>query len=87
MKEVGTKGTLKLQGKCGGTTVVNAINCAPCHLPGIDGSVDVIGLRPASSTLACSVCRELGGDNTMLLCDACDEGFHFSGSALDRIRP
>jgi len=75
VKMVGTKGTLQLEGKCGSTVVVNATNCAPCHLPGINGAVDR-GLRPASNTLACSVCREMGRDAEMLLCDRCDQGFH-----------
>lgn len=74
---MGAQGTLKLQGKCGGTVVMNAVNCAPCHLPGIDGTLQV-GMRPASSTLACSICRELGGDASMVLCDGCDAGYHMS---------
>jgi len=61
--------------------VVNAVNCAPCHLPGIDGTVDR-GLRPASSTLACSICRELTRDGEMILCDGCDQGSH-----LDCLEP
>jgi len=75
VKEVRTNGTVILQGKCGSTIVNNVANCAPCHLPGIDPTIDVSLCRPEAS-LACEVCRFVDEEDKMLLCDGCGTGWH-----------
>jgi len=75
--KVGELGTLTLQGKCGGTVRVNAINCAPCHLPGIDGTIDWSLGRP-DKNLPCELCKMPDHEDSMLLCDECNKGFHMA---------
>ena len=77
IKDVRSNGTVVLQGKCGATLVNNVINCAPCHLPGIDPTIDVSLCRPELSH-ACEVCRFIDEESTMLLCDACGTGWHMA---------
>ncbi len=77
VQSVGQKGTLILQGKCGGTISVNAVNCAPCHLPGISGELD-IGLAIPDKDQKCEICGYPDSEATMLLCDGCDRGYHMA---------
>ena len=75
VKDVRPNGTVILQGKCGNTIVNNVANCAPCHLPHIDPTIDVTLARP-EAFLACEVCRFMDEEDKMLLCDACGTGWH-----------
>ena len=54
--KLGEKGALTLIGKDGGTVSVNATNCAPCHLPGIDGTIQ-LGLSPIPKEAPCVTLR------------------------------
>ena len=75
VKAIGKLGAITVEGRCGRTRVVNAVNCAPCHLPHIDGTQDFnLALPPAD--LPCQVCGFPDGEATMLLCDKCDRGWH-----------
>jgi hypothetical protein len=51
--------------------------CAPCHLPGIDPSIDTRLADPTYDTL-CEVCGSPHhtDSDVMLLCDVCDNGWH-----------
>ena len=53
----------------------NVVNCAPCHLPNIDPTIDVSLCKPEQS-LACELCRFMDEEDKMLLCDACGTGWH-----------
>jgi hypothetical protein len=52
-------------------------NCAPCHLPNVDGTIDsslvVIRVR-----LRCMLCGSKGGAAHMLVCDRCSKGWHMA---------
>jgi hypothetical protein len=68
-------GVLKLQGKCGDTIDIHVQHCAPCHLPGIDPTVDVMLARPSLHKF-CEICKLSNHHAQMLLCDACGTGWH-----------
>ena len=74
---VKSSGVIVLMGKCGTTIAVNAINCAPCHLPieDQDELPDTKLIMPRKE-VACEVCRLPDLDRVMLLCDSCNRGFH-----------
>ena len=68
-------GVLELEGRDGRTWKDHARNCAPCHLPHIDGRIDTtIGSIPAG--LRCMLCGRAQGATTMILCDQCSTGWH-----------
>jgi hypothetical protein len=50
-------------------------NCAPCHLPSIDGWVNPI-VVVVSRGLACILFRHANGGLTMILCDKYSKGWH-----------
>jgi hypothetical protein len=75
--EARPSGVLKLQGKCGTFLYVNASNCTPCHVPGIDGTIDP-RLAEVPSSKACEICHRTSGESTMLFCDACNAGYHMA---------
>jgi len=77
VKDVCENGTIILQGKCGTTFVNNVVNCAPCHLPGIDPTIDVLLCNPENS-LGCEVCHFVDQGESMLLYDACGTGWHMA---------
>ncbi len=66
---------LLLQGKCGGEVTTNMVNCAPCHHPGIDPTIDATLARPDKAH-KCEVCLETDDEAQMLLCDSCGQGYH-----------
>jgi RNase H-like domain found in reverse transcriptase/Reverse transcriptase (RNA-dependent DNA polymerase)/Integrase zinc binding domain/PHD-finger/Integrase core domain/C-5 cytosine-specific DNA methylase len=68
-------GVLVLQGKCGGTFTEHCSNCAPCHLAGIDPTVDPSLYKP-DVHFPCHVCGLPDDEHIMLLCDACSRGYH-----------
>jgi hypothetical protein len=75
--EVRPSGRLILQGRCGRTTDRHMSQCAPCHLPGIDTTIDpTLVDRPAETV--CEVCNSPTStqQNSILLCDYCDAGWH-----------
>jgi hypothetical protein len=72
---VNDTGVLVLQGKCGGTFTEHCTNCAPCHLVGIDPTVDPSLYKP-DVNFPCHVCGLPDDEHIMLLCDACGLGYH-----------
>ena len=75
VKKVHANGAIQLQGKCGETLMNNVCNVAPCHLPGIDPTIDHTLARP-DMNLACEVCAFVDEEDKMLLCDGCGTGWH-----------
>jgi site-specific DNA-cytosine methylase len=75
--EVRPTGTLILQGKCGLRISRHVSQCAPCHLPGIDPTIDPT-LADRAPEAVCEVCSSPTAtqSNPMLLCDICDAGWH-----------
>jgi hypothetical protein len=75
--EVRPSGRLILQGKCGSTTDRHMSQCAPCHLPGIDPTLDT-SLANKQPDVACEVCSSVLSHthNPIMLCDSCDAGWH-----------
>jgi hypothetical protein len=72
--QVTPAGVLLLQGKCGRFTEARQEHCAPCHLPGLDSSIDPV-LAFDSSTV-CEVCCKERPIALLLLCDVCNKGWH-----------
>jgi hypothetical protein len=52
-------------------------NCAPCHLPNVDGIVDP-SLAMIWAGLRCMLCGSRGGITHMLVCDRCFKGWHMA---------
>jgi hypothetical protein len=52
-------------------------NCAPCHLPNVDGTVDP-SLAMIRANLRCMLCGSRGGVADMLVCDRCSRGWHMA---------
>jgi hypothetical protein len=75
VKEIKPSGNLVLQGRCGKTVTTNVTNVAPCHLPNID-TAPLEGLARPLASLACEVCGFTDQEEVMLLCDACETGWH-----------
>jgi hypothetical protein len=76
--EVLSNDTLILQGRDGLTFQDNVKNCAPCHIPGIDGHIDP-SLAPRDyADIPCEWCYQVDSEapNLMLLCDTCGSGWH-----------
>ena len=75
VKEIRPSGRLILQGRCGTTTERHVSQLAPCHLPGIDPSIDPSLLEDPDAP--CEVCGSTECEiMPMLLCDVCDAGWH-----------
>lgn len=77
VKEVRPSGRLILQGRCGRTLDRHMSQCAPCHLPGIDPSINP-ALADHAHDPDCEGCGSPSATdaNPMLLCDHCDAGWH-----------
>ncbi|KAF8056149.1 pol [Scenedesmus sp. PABB004] len=75
--EVRPSGRLMLQGRCGRKIDRHISQCAPCHLPGIDPTLDP-ALAEQPQEASCEACGHLESHtaNQMLLCDHCDAGWH-----------
>lgn len=86
VKKVLTSGVLELEGRDGRIWKDHARNCAPCHLPNIDGNLDP-NLSVTSINLKCMLCGRAQGAATMILCDVCSTGWHMQclTPPLDRI--
>jgi hypothetical protein len=75
VKEVKASGNLLLEGSDGRLLSEHVTNCAPCHLPHIDPSVDPTR-APVYADHACQGCGSTRSPSTMLLCDRCNAGWH-----------
>jgi len=73
--EVRTGGVIRLIGKDAQTQDVQVTQLAPCHLLGIDDTIDATLQRPRRD-LACTGCNHPDREEQMLLCDACRAGWH-----------
>eukprot|EP00775_Hariotina_reticulata_P015035 gene15035-biopygen706 len=57
------------------TVSMHMSHCAPCHLPGIDSSIDP-RLAEDIEEAVCEVCGTDEQEDKLLLCDLCTLGFH-----------
>jgi hypothetical protein len=73
--QVGANGRMVLQGADGMLFKEHLENCAPCHNPNIDLTVDP-SLTTVPASHPCPMCRSTGNLGKMLLCDYCLEGWH-----------
>ena len=73
--QVGANGRMVLQGADGTLFKEHIENCAPCHNPNIDLTIDPT-LTAVPAGHACQICKSPGRQATMLLCDYCLEGYH-----------
>ncbi len=70
MQEVLASGVIMLDGRDGVVWKDHVHNCAPCHLPNVDGTVDP-NLAVVWAGLRCMLCGSRGGATHMLVCDRC----------------
>ncbi len=68
-------GVLLLEGQDGQTSKDHVHNCAPCHLPNVDGQMDP-SLTMVPVNLRCMLCGQASRVVTMLICDKCSQGCH-----------
>jgi transposase InsO family protein len=73
----GHTGVLILQGRDGRTVAENFANCAKCHRPDLDGTIDP-SLAPVDLDAPCERCNGVASTsgNWMLICDYCNTGWH-----------
>ena len=77
VREVLDSRVLMLEGRDGVVWKDHVRNCAPCHLPNIDGTVDP-SVAVIRAGLRCMLCGLAGDASRMLLCDTCSRGWHMS---------
>jgi cbb3-type cytochrome oxidase cytochrome c subunit len=77
VRKVLTSGVLMLEGRDGVVWKDHVRNCAPCHLPNVDGTVDP-SLAVVRVGLRCMLCGSKGGAAHMLVCDRCSRGWHMT---------
>jgi hypothetical protein len=77
MREVLASRILMLEGRDGVVWKDHVHNCAPCHLPNVDGTVD-LSLAVVWANLRCMLCGSRGGAAHMLVCDRCFKGWHMA---------
>jgi hypothetical protein len=73
--EVRGGGTVALMGCDGNTIIQNMQSLTHCHLPNINPAIDV-SRATVPKHLPCQVCNYTDKGHTMLLCDACGNGWH-----------
>ncbi len=75
VREVLDSRILMLEGCDGVVWKDHVHNCAPCHLPNVDDTVDP-SLVVVQVDLKCMLCGSRGGATHMLVCDRCSRGWH-----------
>jgi hypothetical protein len=75
VREVLGSGVLLLEGRDGKFWKDHTRNCAPCHLPHIDGTVHP-GTSYISARLKCRLCGSPKRAATMVICDVCSTKWH-----------
>ena len=73
--QLSTNGRMVLQGADGTLFKEHMENCAACHNPNIDLTIDPT-LTTVPAGHSCQICKSPGRQATMLLCDYCLEGYH-----------
>jgi hypothetical protein len=86
VKEVRPSGVLILQGRCGRLFSTHVRHCAPCHLAGIDPTLQPELARPGPH-MECELCHYTDNDRLMLLCDNCGLGWHTTCLGLEEEIP
>jgi hypothetical protein len=51
-------------------------NCAPCHLPNVDGTIDPSLVIIRVGLKCMKLCGSTSGATHMLVCDRCSRGWH-----------
>ncbi|KAH8953381.1 hypothetical protein BDL97_08G023200 [Sphagnum fallax] len=77
VQEVLASGVFMLEGHDGVVWKDHVRNCAPYHLPNVDGIVDP-SLAMVWADLRCMLCGSKGGATHMLVCDRCSRGWHMA---------
>jgi hypothetical protein len=77
VRKVLASGVLMLEGRNGVVWKDHVRNCAQCHLPNVDGTVDP-SLAVVRAGLRCMLCGSKGGATHMLVCDRCSRGWHMA---------
>jgi hypothetical protein len=77
VQEVLASGVFMLEGHDGVVWKDHVHNCAPYHLPNVDGIVDP-SLAMVWADLRCMLCGSKGGATHMLVCDRCSRGWHMA---------
>ncbi|BBN02913.1 hypothetical protein Mp_2g19240 [Marchantia polymorpha subsp. ruderalis] len=77
VREVLPYGVNLLEGRDGVVWKDHVRNCAPCHLPNVDGTMNPI-LAIVCAGLRCMLCGSAGQAARMLVCDRCSRGWHMS---------
>jgi hypothetical protein len=77
-----------LEGRDGVVWKDHVHNCAPCHLPNVDGTIDpsLAVIWPGLRCMLCGsrggathmLCGSRGGATHMLVCDRCSRGWHMA---------
>lgn len=75
MNTVREDGAIELIGRDGRRIVANSDNLTICHLPDMDGEIDM-SLAYVSDDLECSACGSAAHGGDMPLCDNCGRGWH-----------
>ncbi|GAX81110.1 hypothetical protein CEUSTIGMA_g8544.t1 [Chlamydomonas eustigma] len=75
VQSVRPSGVLVLIGRDGKTMSVNAVNCAPCHLP-VQSLFEHQDSYVPPIDQQCVMCHSPDDAKRMLLCDSCDRGYH-----------
>jgi hypothetical protein len=75
VREVLGSGVLLLEGRDGKFWKDHTHNCAPCHLPHIDGTIHP-GTSHISVGLKCRLCGSPKRAATLVICDVCSIGWH-----------
>ncbi len=73
--EITPQGNLVLKGSCDRVMTTNVTNVAPCHLTNINPARSEGPAKP-SPDLPCEICGFPDREDVMLLCDACETGWH-----------
>jgi hypothetical protein len=77
MRKVLAFWVLMLEGCDGVVWKDHVRNCAPCHLPNVDGTIDASWVVIRAG-LRCMLCGFRGGTTHMLVCDRCSRGWHIA---------
>ncbi|BBN03070.1 hypothetical protein Mp_2g20450 [Marchantia polymorpha subsp. ruderalis] len=75
VREVLPSGVLLFESRDGIVWKDHVRNCAPCHLPNVDGTMDP-SLAIVRACLRCMLCESAGQAARMLVCDRCSRRWH-----------